>query len=255
MIAFATDFAELTTGATLHYIDTNPNSDKTPVILLHGMLGTAEMNFPTMIEWLRSDYRVIGPTLRGYGKSKPQPRVFPYDFYQRDSQDVLAFMNALNIEKAHILGYSDGGEVALLASAAAPERFHSVAVWGAVGYFGPAMRPVIQRYYPGEWITEDERRIHNITNPAAFVLGWVQAVKRIIDSGGDLSLSQADKITAPLLLMLGVDDTLNPVAYGQRFIERTPNGHLKTFACGHAIHDAQWDAFKTTVGEFLQSVI
>ncbi len=244
--------AELPTGATLYYLDASPNKDGVPVVLIHGLLGTAELHFPALIDWLKPDYRVIGPTLRGYGQSTPGPRSFPYDFYQRDADDVIALLEQLNIEKAHILGYSDGGEIALLVAGKAPERVQTVAAWGAVGYYGPLMRPVVQRMYPGDWITQKERDLHNITNPDAFVLGWMQSVKRIIDSGGDLSTSLAEKITAPLLMMLGRQDTLNPAEYARQIIDRAPNARLELFDTGHAIHDQDLENFKRVVGAHLR---
>lgn len=249
-------FVEIPTGARLHYIDTYPegNPGKPVVILVHGMLGTAELHFSDLIEWLKEDYRVLGPTLRGYGESTPKPRSFPRDFYRRDMLDVLAFMNELNIDSAHILGFSDGGEIALLAAGSAPERFRSVTVWGAVGYYGPAMRPIAQKMFPGTWITQEERDLHGIEDADAFVLGWIEAVKGIIDSGGDLSLSLADQITAPLLLMLGREDTLNPAEYGQRLVELTPHGRLQLFDCGHAIHTQEPEAFKQAIGDFIREV-
>jgi pimeloyl-ACP methyl ester carboxylesterase len=74
-----------------------------------------------------------------------------------------------------------------------------------------------------------------------------------VDSGGDLSLSLAPKITAPLLLMLGTQDTLNPEAYGQRFVDAAPNGRLVMFECGHPIHRQQEEQFKRVVGAFLEA--
>lgn len=247
-------FADLPTGAQLHYDDTGALSPTPPVILVHGLLGTAELHFPQVTAWLAERYRVLGVTLRGYGRSTPKPRDFPTDFYHRDARDVLAFMDALGIAKAHILGYSDGGEVALIAAGTAPERFASVMTIGAVGYFGPAMRPVVQRMYPGDWITDEEIQIHSIPDRKAFVLGWITAAKAMIDAGGDVSLSLAPKISAPLLLMLGDQDTLNPQEYGQRFVDATPHGQLRMFACGHPIHDQAWDEFRQVVGDFLRSV-
>lgn len=245
-------FAEIRTGARLHYLDTG--GDKTPVILIHGLLGIPEIDFARLIDWLKPDYRVIAPSLRGFGHSTPKPRIFPYDFYQRDAADVVAFMDALEIPRAHLMGYSDGGEVALLAAGTATDRFLTVAVWGSVGYYGPAMRPVIQTYYPGDWISKRDLEAHHITNPAAFILGWVQAVKRIIDSGGDLSLSLADKITVPLLLMLGEQDRLNPAEYGQRFVDRAPNGRFVVFpGVGHPVHIQGWDEFRKIVRDFISA--
>ncbi len=240
---------DLPTGAQLDTLDTG--SGEQAILLLHGLLGSASRHFPQIIDWLSPRYRLIGPTLRGYGESTPKPRDFPANFYQRDADDVLALLDALDVEQVHVLGYSDGGEVALCAAATAPERFLSVAVWGAVGYFGPAMRPVAQRMFPATWMTAEEQQANHITSPDAFALRWIRAMHQMIDSGGDISLSRAHHIAAPMLLMLGEQDTLNPVEYGQRLVERAQQGTLKTFACGHAIHDELWPQFKQTLTDWL----
>ncbi len=86
------------------------------------------------------------------------------------------------------------------------------------------------------------------------VLGWVTAMKQIIDSGGDVSYGAADQIACPLLLMLGRSDTLNPIVLGQAFVERAPHARLALFDCGHAIHRELPDAFRSTVSEFLRAV-
>ncbi len=249
-------FAELSTGARLHYIDTDEAGEtgKPVVLLIHGMLGTGERHFPRVIEWLKPDYRVIAPTMRGYGLSEPKPRDFPPQFYHRDAKDVLAFIDALDLAPLHVMGYSDGGEIALVAGGLAPEKFRSVTVWGAVGYFGPALRPVIQRMYPADWLTDEEMAVHGLTDRDAFVLGWINSAKGMVDAGGDVSVSLAPHITAPVLLMLGDQDTLNPEEYGQNLIDRTPNGRLRMFSCGHPIHDQAWDEFQQVVGDFLKTV-
>lgn len=244
-------FADISTGARLHYEDAGSGE---PLIAIHGRLGTARTDLGRVIDWLSTRFRVIGPTLRGYGESTPKPRDFPLDFYHRDARDVLALMDALGIRQAHILGYSDGGEIALILPGIAPERCLSATAWGAVGYYGPDMRPVVQRNYPATWMTQEEKTLHGISNPDAFALEWIRAVKHMIDAGGDVSVGTADKITCPLLLMLGNRDTLNPQAYGQRFIDRTRDGRLVMFDSGHGVHDEQWPRFQRVVGGFLDEV-
>lgn len=255
MDGFKEGFVETTLGARLHYLDSG--GDGVVCIALHGMLGTAELHLAEVMRWLRDEFgfRVIGPTLRGYGQSTPKPRDFPLNFYERDTLDVLALMDALDVKKAHIFGYSDGGEIALLAAVTQPERFLTVSVWGAVGYFGPAMRPVIQRMYPGSWITEEEKQLHGITDPDAFALGWITAVRSLIDSGGDLSVEKADRMQAPLLLMLGEQDTLNPVEYGQRLVDRTSRGRVQTFPCGHPVHEQASEDFYQAIKVFIRQNI
>ncbi len=244
-------FAEIATGARLHYDDVGQGE---PLILLHGLLGTAALHFPQVVDWLRPRYRLVGPTLRGYGDSTPKPRDFPLRFYHRDADDVLAFMDALNIQTAHILGYSDGGEIALVAAGLQPERFKSVAVIGAVGNFDPAVRPRIQRMYPANWITDDEKKLHGIQNVDAFILPWINALKHYIDNGGDISMGNALHITCPLLIMLGESDTLNPPIYARKFLGRVARGQLAMFPCGHAVHDEAWESFQQVYGDFLGAV-
>ncbi len=240
-------FADIATGARLHYVERHPAtaSDKVPVIALHGMLGTAEGHLGPMMDWLAAQgYRVLGPTLRGYGQSTPKPRDFPLRFYDRDADDVLAFMDALDIQRAHIMGYSDGGEITLICAGKQPERFASAASWGAVGYFGPDMRPVAQRMIPGSrWITADEMQQHGFDDPDAFAAGWVRSAVAMIDAGGDVSVSLAKDMACPVLMMLGTQDTLNPARYAEKLLANVREGRLQMFDCGHPVHDEQTGAF------------
>ncbi len=249
-------FADLPTGARLHYLDTGETDPdaKPPLLLIHGLLDLPERDFALMIAWLEPYYRVIAPTLRGFGESAPKPRTFPPDFYERDAGDMLALLDVLDIHRAIIMGYSDGGEVTLITAGRAPERFRAVIAWGAVGYFGPAMRPAAQRLFPGDWIKDEDVQVHAIPDRRAFILGWINAVKAMIDGGGDVSLKYAPQISCPLLLMLGDQDTLNPEAYGRNFVEQTPRGRLAMFACGHGIHVQAWEQFQQVVVAFLREV-
>ncbi len=251
-------YVDLATGARLEYVDTAPADSARPVVIaVHGLLGTARRHLGRVIDWLAADYRVLGPSMRGYGGSRPKPRDFPPDFYRRDADDLLAFMDALGITQAHLMGYSDGGEIALLAAGLAPQRFRSVVAWGAVGYFGPRLREVVtapgyrERLAP----TPTQMTLHGIPDRDAFAQGWIDAVLHLIDvQGGDVSLSTADRIAAPLLMMLGREDRLNPAEYAERYLERAGHGRLILFDCGHPIHDQQPEEFRQVVDYFLAHV-
>ena len=256
MSDFPAFFAELPADIRLHYVDTGEvkGGDDTPILILHGLVGTPQTELANVIDWLQATYRVVAHTRRGYGLSEPKPRQFPVNFYHLDADDVIALMNVLGIRQAHIMGYSDGGEVALIAAGKYPDRFKSVAVWGAVGYYGPAMRPVAQNVYPGTWMSEEEKAIHSISDPAFFTLQWVQAVRYIIDSGGDLSVSLIRNCRAPVLLMLGEEDRLNPVEYARKLASNAPDGRVELLPCGHAVHQEVEAEFKEIVGAFLAEV-
>ncbi|MBN2469525.1 MAG: alpha/beta hydrolase [Anaerolineae bacterium] len=251
-------YLDLPTGARLEYVDTAPDDSARPVMLaVHGMLGTARRHLGGLIDWLAADYRVLGPSMRGYGQSRPKPRDFPPDFYRRDTRDLLAFMDGLGIAQAHVLGFSDGGEIALMAAGQAPERFQSVIAWGAVGYFGPRVREVVTApgYVQQLAPTPTEMTLHGLLDREAIAQAWIDAVLHLIDvEGGDVSLSSADRITAPLLMLLGRQDRLNPVEYAELYLERVGHGRLALFDCGHPIHREQPEAFRAAVGEFLAAL-
>ena len=82
-----------------------------PVILLHGGLGHSgnwSHQVPTLVE---AGYRVILIDSRGHGRSTCDGRRFSYELM---AGDVLAVMDALAIDRAAILGWSDGACTALI---------------------------------------------------------------------------------------------------------------------------------------------
>lgn len=96
----------------------------TPVILLHG-LGATNTSFLTTFVDLQRDYRVIAPDLPGFGESAKPVRSYNAAFY---GKWLIDFLDALGIDKAHLIGNSMGGRVAIEAALAAPERVDRVAL-------------------------------------------------------------------------------------------------------------------------------
>lgn len=223
-------------------------------MVVHGLLGTARDELGGVIDWLSERYHVFGLTLRGYGASLPKPRRFPSDFYYRDAQDVAAFLDARRLQRVHYLGFSDGGEIGLIMGGRYPDRFRSISVWGAIGFLGPAVREEVQKYYPATWVTGQIKARHGIEDANPMIKEWVEAIISMVDAGGDISLHLADKIKAPLLLMLGDSDYLNPPEYARKLVDRAAAGRLEMFTCGHEIHDQQPERFRRVVGEFLASI-
>jgi pimeloyl-ACP methyl ester carboxylesterase len=107
-------------GTKFHYFEMGSG---TPVILIHGSGGTA-------LNWMQNGFgpsiartnRVLAIDMRGHGQTvgpdgKRQQRTPNMDL------DVLAFMDALGIRRAHIGGFSMGGSITSQLMARAPERF------------------------------------------------------------------------------------------------------------------------------------
>jgi pimeloyl-ACP methyl ester carboxylesterase len=90
------------------------------IVMLHG-LGATKIEFlPTLAALAPSGWRVVAIDLPGFGDSdKPFPAAYDAAFF---SKWVEATLDALGIERAHILGHSMGGRVALEVGMRVPDR-------------------------------------------------------------------------------------------------------------------------------------
>jgi pimeloyl-ACP methyl ester carboxylesterase len=90
-----------------------------PVILLHGLGATNASFLPTLSDLSRG-YRVIAPDLPGFGDSSKPFRPYHAAFF---AGWLWRFMDALGMDRAHLVGNSMGGRVAIEGGLVAPERF------------------------------------------------------------------------------------------------------------------------------------
>jgi pimeloyl-ACP methyl ester carboxylesterase len=102
------------------------------VILLHGGFGHSGNWSYQLPDLLAAGHRVILIDSRGHGRSTRDARPYSYELM---ASDVLAVMNTLNLERAALVGWSDGACTALILAALAPTR-----VAGAF-FFGCNMDP------------------------------------------------------------------------------------------------------------------
>jgi pimeloyl-ACP methyl ester carboxylesterase/membrane protein DedA with SNARE-associated domain len=119
------------TGApvTVAYNDSAPGSALPAVLLLHGSPGSAS-NFDRLEPLLRARYRVISVDLPGFGASSAS--VPDYSF-RAHARYTLALMDALKLDRAHLVGFSMGGGVVLSMADIAPERVASIVMLSAIG--------------------------------------------------------------------------------------------------------------------------
>jgi pimeloyl-ACP methyl ester carboxylesterase len=89
-----------------------------PVVLLHGLGATCASMLPTLAE-LAHDHRAVAVDLPGFGDSAKPVRTYDPGFYARW---LSAFLDALGIERAVLVGNSMGGRIAIEAGLQAPDR-------------------------------------------------------------------------------------------------------------------------------------
>jgi pimeloyl-ACP methyl ester carboxylesterase len=112
-------------GAKLYY---EAEGEGSPVVLIHAGVAHLRM-WDEQVEAWRDRHRVIRYDTRGWGKTL----VEDVPFSNRD--DLRAVMDHFGIEKAHVLGLSRGGQIALDTAVETPERFLSL-IWVAGGLRG-----------------------------------------------------------------------------------------------------------------------
>jgi pimeloyl-ACP methyl ester carboxylesterase len=98
-----------------------------PVLLLHGGLANANY-WGDQVPALAQHYRVVVMDSRGHGRSSRDARPFGYDLM---ASDVLGLMDFLKIQKAAIVGWSDGAIIGLDIAIHHPERLSKLFAFAA----------------------------------------------------------------------------------------------------------------------------
>ena len=118
-----------------------------PLIMLHGN-GEEHGYFEHQTDCFAENYRVIAIDTRGHGRS---PRGEGEFSIKRFADDLYGFMTEHGIEKAHILGFSDGGNIAITFALKHPEMIEKLIVDGAnlypAGVKRRIQRPIELGYY------------------------------------------------------------------------------------------------------------
>ena len=107
-----------TVVARAEYIESEPNvrlhitdaGHGRPIVLIHGWPLSDEMFEYQYNDLVNNDFRVIGITLRGFGKSDKPYGAYDYDVHALDLKNIL---NKLDIEDAVMGGFSMGGAIAI----------------------------------------------------------------------------------------------------------------------------------------------
>ncbi|WP_084735472.1 alpha/beta fold hydrolase [Cystobacter ferrugineus] len=143
-------------GVKLHYLEYAGQG--TPVVLLHGYMGTASGAWvaPGFAPALAERHRVILLDQRGHGESdKPHE---PSAYGERMATDVIELMDHLEIGRAHIGGYSMGGSMTRVLMARIPERFITAIIGGSgVEETDEALRAAAEALDPKGTDPEEER--------------------------------------------------------------------------------------------------
>lgn len=247
-------------ASRIYYEDESTGGDT--ALLLPGLTDSIESHRPLREALKAAGYRVVAADLPGSGRSQPQPRIYTVDYYQEDAASMAALLDHLAIESAHLIGFSDGGEVSLLMAVNQPRLARSVVTWGSAGQIkddSGQLRAMFAsvidnpapplREFSEHLVATYGRDIARTTTQNA-----VRAMTEIIESrGGDLSLSRAVEIAAPVLLIGGEHDPLAAAPLVAELASRIKHARVEQVkGGGHDLHHSNGDWLIATVLDWLK---
>lgn len=178
-----------------------------PVVLLHGGLFGATVEFSDIINMLKNKFQVIAISTRGHGKSELGKE--PLTLEQR-ANDAIAVINAVTKDSVIVIGFIDGGYSAYQLAKMYPSRVKKMVVMGA-GELAPGLREfnftVKQALQMDKAFIEQQLKLMPEPNRLEEMFAQVCACYNKLTVGKEL----LSAIKCPVLIMAGDRDGGNPV--------------------------------------------
>ena len=248
------------------------------LVLLHGsgpgVSGWSNFrgNFPVFAE----RFRTVIFDMPGFGRSgRPElDRAYP----RVAAEQLLRLLDALGIERAHLLGNSMGGYVAFEFALAHPDRVDRLVGMGpggmAANVLGPepsegarrlaefmaapskaGMQAWVDTMVANKKVVDDElieERLANALAPGAMESAIAIFMSLAAHPEPVPLWARVARIKAPTLITWGRDDRMLPLESGLFGFRQMPNAELHVFSrCGHWAQVERKDEFERTVVEFL----
>jgi len=261
-------FAEIN-NFTVSYYDVGESS--VPIIFLHGFPFDKSM-WNEQVDALKATNRVIALNIRGFGKSTDEKSILDIALF---ANDLILYMDHLNINKAIICGLSMGGFIALNALKRFPERFEALILCDTQCVADTAEIKA-NRYKAIEQINNEgttdfnEKFIKNIFHPSSLIdkKEVVENVRKIvfanskqIITAGITALaersetcSNLDNIRIPTLIICGREDEVTPLEQSE-FMHQNIEGSILNIIenAGHVSNLEHPNEFNKHLINFLNS--
>ena len=234
-------------GAVIHYALYGSGNQKA-VLLLHGGLGAAE-DFGGQVDALAERYKVVAIDSRGHGRSTDDDQ--PYGYHLMAS-DVMGVMDSLGIDKAAVVGWSDGGNIGLDMAIHNPDRLTRVFALGA-NYRTDALRPSASSdALVGAYVGHAAAQYARISPTPDAWKSFAGKVFAMWSEQPAYTDEQLEGIAVPFVIAAGVYEEAIDEAHTKRMAELIPDAQL--LLLGNASHFAHWqqvEAVNAAILEFL----
>ena len=190
------------------------------VVLLHGGLSQTSHWDSYILPAVEDDFHVYAYDRTGHGFTGDRTESFHYAF---QTKEAIAFLDEIVKEPAHLIGYSDGGIVALMVAMQRPELVRSIITLGA--NFQPDGVVLIDDF--DGVVSDENQEEYNRTSPDApdTLAKKIQKMIDIQRTEPDLTPKDLAKIQCPVLVMAGDDDVIKHTHTAELY-ESIPLGQL-----------------------------
>jgi pimeloyl-ACP methyl ester carboxylesterase len=204
-------------GARAHYADVGPlhmyyedTGSGPPVVLLHGGGSTAQTSFGVVIPELARTHRVIAPEQQAHGHTPDLAR--PLSFEQM-ADDTAALLEQLGIRNADVIGFSNGGMVALQLALRHPALVHKLVLCSS--FFSHAglvagLRAMFDQPPNPAAVPASLRDAYLAAAPHPDLANLVTKTVAMMRGFHDVDTAALRSVTAPTLVMLGDRDVITP---------------------------------------------
>jgi pimeloyl-ACP methyl ester carboxylesterase len=233
-----------------------------PLMLLHGWGASAEL-FGPVVRALQPDRKLILPDLPGFGATPPPPAPWAARDY---AEWTAALLDRLGVERADVVGHSNGGRIALVLAATHPDRVGKMVLTGSAGLrprHGPRYHARVRSYKVLRAMGESRAvpaALRNAARARAEQRGSEDYRAATGTMRGTLVRLVNDdlrallpRVAAPVLLIWGDKDVETPLADGKTMERLIPDAGLVIFeGAGHYAYLEQPARFSHIVDVFLR---
>lgn len=242
---------EIQVGQQTVYYSVTGKEDGEPVVLVHGLSASSRWwvrNIPALAQ----HYRVYLLDLPGFGSMRRFRRRFILDEL---SSSIIAWMDALGINQAHLIGHSMGGYICLRIAARHPERIRRLVLVSPAGI--PHIRSVRGYLLP---LLVTIRYCKPAFLPILFADALRAGPRTLLRATQDLLTKDIrdslHEIVTPTLLVWGEYDALVPPVFGDILREEIKGAHLLVLKkAGHVVMFDQAERFNDVVLRFFEGEI
>ena len=220
-----------------------------PLVLLHGGLSHSEKIIPFLLPAIEGRFSVYAFDRTGHGHTANQPGSIHFDF-QRD--ELIAYLEDIVQQPAHLIGVSDGGNIALMVAIARPDLVLSIITIGA----NTQPEQVQISFEENPTPSHEDRAEHLAISPDApeeFDKKIAKAFE-VWKSEPRIAADQLARIACPTLIMAGDDDVLS-TAHSNEIFESIENGRLAIIpGASHSVIKEKTNLVQHVIVDFYENL-